>query len=71
MAYDANVMSNKLIRYLDNSKYCFNCGNSCINSYIKVIMNWMAYVVAIYVLKTTETLPFEYYYCSLNCYLKQ
>lgn len=44
MAYDANVMSNKLIRYLDNSKYCFNCGNSCINSYIKVIMNWMAYL---------------------------
>ncbi|XP_011866956.1 PREDICTED: ras suppressor protein 1-like isoform X1 [Vollenhovia emeryi] len=57
-----------LVRYLDEAKYCCNCGKACFDRHIREITDRIPYsIVATYVLKMTKTLQFECYYCSMYC----
>lgn len=68
LKYDPGVIPYIVLRYLDTANYCVNCRGACFDCYIKEITYSIPHVLlATIVIKTTEILQFECYYCSTKC----
>lgn len=66
--YDASLIPNTLVQYLDSAKYCV-CGTACFQYFLRKIIHFDLNSTTCSVKSSNNSIvPYDCFFCSLNCF---